>query len=115
MLSGFNEWTEIELYGEHKEQRLKQFLVLENGIPPHDTINWLFAKLNSKELQDCFIDWVQSIAGISNGKTISIDGKRLCNAGFVGKKAIIHLVSACSNENNMVLMQWVVKQLLLKK
>jgi predicted transposase YbfD/YdcC len=105
VLSGCNEWSEIELYGEHKEQWLKQFLVLENGIPSHDTINRLFATLNPKELQSCFIDWVQSIAGISNGKIISIDGKRLCNAGVDGKKAIIHMVSAWSNENNMVLGQ----------
>lgn len=105
VLSGCNEWTEIELYGINKEQWLKQFLVLENGIPSHDTINRLFATLNPQELQSCFIDWVQSIAGISNGKIISIDGKRLCNAGVDGKKAIIHMVSAWSNENNMVLGQ----------
>lgn len=61
--------------------------------------------LKPKELQSCFIDWVQSVAGISNGKIVSIDGKRLCNAGVDGKKSIIHMVSAWSNENNMVLGQ----------
>jgi predicted transposase YbfD/YdcC len=105
VLCGCNEWTEIELYGKHKEQWLKQFLVLENGIPSHDTINRLFASLNPQELQSCFIDWVQSIAGISNGKIISIDGKRLCNGGENGKRAIIHMVSAWSNDNNLVLGQ----------
>lgn len=105
VLSGCNEWTEIELYGQHKQSWLQQFLALKNGIPSHDTISRLFATLNPKEFQSCFMDWVQSIAGISNGKIISIDGKRLCNAGVDGKKALIHMVSAWSNENNMVLGQ----------
>lgn len=105
VLSGCNDWEEIEIYGQSKESWLKQFLALPNGIPSHDTINRLFASLNPTELQTCFIDWVQSIAGISNGKVVSIDGKRLCNAGTGGKKAIIHMVSAWSSENNMVLGQ----------
>lgn len=105
VLSGCNDWDEIEIYGEQKQEWLKQFLVLENGIPSHDTINRLFAALNPQELQDCFLDWVQSIAGISHGRIVSIDGKRLCNAGIEGKKAIIHMVGAWSNENNMVLGQ----------
>tara|TARA_B100001105_G_C22348368_1_gene424566 strand:+ start:70 stop:1197 length:1128 start_codon:yes stop_codon:yes gene_type:complete len=105
VLSGCNDWEEIEIYGENKEQWLKQFLSLPNGIPSHDTISRLFAALDAKEVQNCFIDWVQSIAKLSNGSIVSIDGKRLCNAGVEGKKGIIHMVSAWSNENNMVLGQ----------
>ena len=105
VLSGCNDWEEIELYGISKERWLKTFLSLPNGIPSHDTINRVFAALNPTDVQECFIDWVQSIAGISNGKVISIDGKRLCNGGVDGKKAIIHMVSAWSNANNMVMGQ----------
>jgi len=36
---------------------------------------------------------------------ISIDGKRLCNAGVDGKKSIIQMVTAWSNANNMVMGQ----------
>jgi predicted transposase YbfD/YdcC len=105
VLSGCNDWEEIEIYGISKEKWLKTFLALPNGIPSHDTINRLFSALDTKDLQECFIEWVQSIAGISNGKVISIDGKRLCNAGTDGKKSIIHMVSAWSNANNMVMGQ----------
>jgi predicted transposase YbfD/YdcC len=105
VLSGCNDWEEIELYGISKEHWLKTFLALPHGIPSHDTINRVFSALDTKDLQDCFIEWVQSIAGISNGKVISIDGKRLCNAGTDGKKSIIHMVSAWSNANNMVMGQ----------
>jgi len=105
VLSGCNDWEEIELYGISKELWLKSFLSLPNGIPSHDTINRLFSALNPDELRSCFITWVQSIAGISNGKVVNIDGKRLCNAGEGGKKAFIHMVSAWSNANNMVMGQ----------
>jgi predicted transposase YbfD/YdcC len=105
VLSGCNDWEEIEIYGQSKESWLKQFLSLPNGIPSHDTINRLFASLCPVELQNCFIGWVQSIAGIRKGQIVSIDGKRLCNAGEWGKKSIIHMVSAWNNEHNMVLGQ----------
>jgi predicted transposase YbfD/YdcC len=105
VLSGCNDWEEIEIYGESKLNWLTRFLSLPNGIPSHDTINRLFASLNADELQSCFIDWVQSIAGLTDGRVVSVDGKRLCNAGVDGKKAIIHMVSAWSNENSMVLGQ----------
>ena len=105
VLSGCNDWEEIEIYGISKERWLRTFLELPNGIPSHDTINRLFSVLNPHELQECFIKWVQSIAGISNGNIVSIDGKRLCNAGEKGKKSIIHMVSAWNNANNMVMGQ----------
>ena len=105
VLSGCDDWEEIEIYGESKISFLKQFLSFPNGIPSHDTINRVFSILNPKELQRCFIDWVQSIASITNGRVVSIDGKRMCNSGMDGKKAFIHMVSAWCNSNNMVLGQ----------
>jgi predicted transposase YbfD/YdcC len=105
VLSGCDDWEEIELYGRLKEQWLKTFLLLSNGIPSHDTINRVFANLNPEELRNCFIDWVQSIATVTEGRVVSIDGKRLCNSGCDGKKGFIHMVSAWCNDNNMVMGQ----------
>lgn len=105
VISGCDDWDEIELYGQHKFDWLKQFLELPNGIPSHDTFNRVFAALDPHELRDCFISWVQSIAQITNGRVVSIDGKRLCNSGVDGKKGFIHMVSAWCNASNMVLGQ----------
>lgn len=105
VISGCDDWEEIELYGRQKSDWLKQFLQLSNGIPSHDTFNRVFAALNPHELRDCFISWVQSIAEITSGRVVSIDGKRLCNSGVDGKKGLIHMVSAWCNANNMVLGQ----------
>lgn len=105
VISGCDDWEEIELYGQQKSDWLKQFLELPNGIPSHDTFNRVFAALDPQELQHCFISWVQSIAQITNGRVVSIDGKRLCNSGVDGKKGFIHMVSGWCNASNMVLGQ----------
>lgn len=106
VLSGCNDWEEIELYAECKQEWLKQFLALPNGIPSHDTINRVFSTLNPAELKDCFLDWVQSIAEVTDGRVVSIDGKRLCNSGTGGKKGFIHMVNAWCNANSMVMGQY---------
>lgn len=105
VLSGCDDWEEIELYGRQKYEWLKAFLLFPHGIPSHDTINRVFAILNPEELRDCFINWVQSIAVITEGRVVSIDGKRLSNSGSDGKKGFIHMVSAWCSGNSMVMGQ----------
>lgn len=92
VISGCDDWDEIELYGRQKFEGLKQFLDLPNCIPSHDKFNRVFAALNLKELQQCFISWVQSIAQITGRRVVSIDGKRICNSGVDSKKGFIHMV-----------------------
>jgi predicted transposase YbfD/YdcC len=105
VLCGCEDWEEIELFGKNKEAWLRTFLELPNGIPSHDTFNRLFAALDPPSLQVVFLQWIQQVATLSQGRIISIDGKRLCNSGVEGKKAIVHMVSAWCSANNMVLGQ----------
>lgn len=105
VICGADDWYEIETYGKRKEQWLKTILELPNGIPSHDTFNRVFSALDPQVLQRSFLNWVESVARLAEGRIISIDGKRLCNSGEKGSKAIIHMVSAWSNDNNMVLAQ----------
>jgi predicted transposase YbfD/YdcC len=105
VICGAEDWYDIEEYAKNKEDWLKTVLKLSGGIPSHDTFNRVYSLIDPVALQQCFISWVQSMAKISEGQIVSIDGKRLCNSGEQGKKAIIHMVSAWSNANNMVLGQ----------
>lgn len=41
---------------------MKQFLELPNGIPSHDTIARVFARIDPLEFEQCFRDWVKEIA-----------------------------------------------------
>lgn len=105
VICGCEDWNEIELFGNLKKDWLSTFLELSNGIPSHDTFNRFFAALQPEALQQCFLNWIQEIAHITEGRIVSIDGKQLRGSGTEGKKAIVHMVSAWCNTNNMVLGQ----------
>ena len=50
-LCGVEAWTEIETFGKAKQEWLKTFLELPNGIPSHDTFGRFFARLNPEGFQ----------------------------------------------------------------
>jgi predicted transposase YbfD/YdcC len=105
VLSGCDDWNEIELYGETKEEWLRNYLELPSGIPSHDTFNRVFSLLDPEALRQCFLCWVQEVASLTKGEVVSIDGKWLCSSGEDGKRSLIHLVSAWSEANQMMLAQ----------
>jgi predicted transposase YbfD/YdcC len=105
VLSGADGWNEIEDYGTAKREWLQTFLKLPSGIPSHDTFNRVFSALDPEELENGFVAWVTAIAQLTAGEVVAIDGKALRGTRQSGKKAIVHLVSAWANGNNLVLAQ----------
>ena len=105
VICGADDWYEIEEYGKHKQDWLKTILELPYGIPSHDTFNRVFSILDPAAVLKCFMSWVQSIVTTLEGQIINFDGKRLCNSGQGGSKSVIHMVSAWSGANKMVLGQ----------
>ena len=105
VLSGAESWNDIADYGESKQEWLKTFLELPGGIPSHDTFNRVFAALDPVEFERSFADWVASIARLTAGEVVAIDGKTLCGTREVGKKQLVHMVSAWASANNLVLGQ----------
>ena len=110
ILSGCNGWNEIEDYGHSKHAWFKGFLTLPSGIPSHDTFNRVFSALDPEELEKGFVAWVSSIAKLTAGEVVAIDGKTLRGASEPSKKgpdkkAIVHMVSAWANTNSLVLGQ----------
>lgn len=105
VLSGAESWNDIADYGEDKQEWLQTFLTLPSGIPSHDTFNRVFAALDPEEMERGFAAWVSSIAKLTAGEVVAIDGKTLCGTRQVGKKALVHMVSAWASANNLVLGQ----------
>jgi predicted transposase YbfD/YdcC len=105
ILSGANGWNEIEDYAQSKIEWFKSFLTLPGGIPSHDTFNRVFSALDPEELEKGFVAWVSSIAKLTAGEVVAIDGKALRGTSGPGKRAIVHLVSAWANTNSLVLAQ----------
>lgn len=98
VLSGCDDWNDIELYGQSKQCWLSQYLELPNGIPSHDTFNRVFAAFDPLALQQCFSILVQSIATHSLGDIVSIDGKRICGNKAAGENDYItHLLTNSKN------------------
>jgi predicted transposase YbfD/YdcC len=105
VLSGAESWNDIAAYGEDKLEWLQTFLTLPSNIPSHDTFNRVFAALDPEEMEKGFADWVSSIAKLTAGEVIAIDGKALCGTRESGKKQLVHMVSAWAEGNGLVLGQ----------
>ncbi len=106
VICGADTWVDIEIYGQSKYEWLKQFLELPNGIPSGDTFSRVFSRLDPKEFQNCFLNWVKSISKLVAKEVVAIDGKTLRHSyDNGGDKKAIHMVSAWATELILVLGQ----------
>lgn len=103
VICGAQDWEDIEYFGHCKENFFRQYLLLPNGIPSHDTFNRFFSHLNPKVLEKEFRTWVKTICN-QESKLISIDGKTIRGAK-VGSKSVFHMVSAFCHANGVSLAQ----------
>jgi predicted transposase YbfD/YdcC len=105
-ICGCESWETIEEFGKSKQYFLKNYLQLPNGIPSHDTIERLFKRIDSTAFCDSFMKWTDAMRVKSAGEFLNIDGKTLRGSrdDYTGKYAI-HLVSAWSHQNRLVLGQ----------
>ena len=107
VIAGAETWVDVESFGKAKEDWLKSFLELSNGIPSHDTFGRFFAFLDAAAFQKAFVRWVQDVFRVTKGQVIAIDGKtvRRSHDKGIGKEAI-HLVNAWATSNGIALGQW---------
>lgn len=111
VISGADSWTMIQEFGNSKLEWLRKFFPYEKGIPSHDVLGKLFAKLNSKEFSKCFTNWINSISDYTKGEVVAIDGKTARQSGIKGKsKSALHIVSAYASQNRLCLGQEVVDE-----
>lgn len=106
VICGADDWVSIELFGKSKEGWFRSFLGLPHGIPSHDTLGRVFAALDPTAFAQCFASWVQSVANVTDGEVVAIDGKTLRRSfDRAAGKAAIHMVSAWATKNRLVLGQ----------
>jgi len=106
VICGAEGWVDIELYGKSKQDWLRTFLELPNGIPSHDTFGRVFSLIDAQQFQLAFYEWVWAVNDIIQGQIINIDGKCLRGSDDhrLGKRAI-YMVSAWAEANEIVLGQ----------
>jgi len=104
-LAGAESFNDIELFAKNKEAWLQTFLILPGGIPSHDTFNRVFSLIVPEEFSKCFVAWTQAMAQKIEG-VVAIDGKTLRRSfDSASQTSALHMVSAWSSENNLVLGQ----------
>jgi len=86
-------------YGKSKREWLKTFLTLPFGISVARHLQPGVYCAGPGRDGKGFVDWVSSIARLTAGEVVAIDGKTLCGTRETGKKKLVHMVSAWAEGN----------------
>ena len=107
VICGGEDYNDMEEFGLEREEWLRTFLELPNGIPDSDTFRRLFERINPKELSECLYDWLNMER--DKRSVVAIDGKTIRGSGNTEHKAY-HVVSAFVAENQITLGEIVVDE-----
>jgi predicted transposase YbfD/YdcC len=106
VVCGANDPVAIERFGVARQAFLERFVEFPSGIPSHDTIGRVLAKLDPAALEALFAAWMHAVAQATNQELVAIDGKTLRRAlDKAAGGSFITMVSAWSTANGMVLGQ----------
>lgn len=108
VLSGAEGWVGVEQWALGKRKWLRQFLQLPNGIPSHDTLSRVFARLDPGQLSYCLLQWTAGLATeLSKAAgVVAIDGKTLRRSfDRAAEQSPLHLLTAWASEARLVLAQ----------
>jgi predicted transposase YbfD/YdcC len=102
-LCGAKGCCDIALFARTKEALLRTVLVLEHGVPSHDTFSRVFRMLDPGAFENAFRRFMQSFAEAAQG-VVALDGKALRRAYARGKSHMPPvMVTAWSAQTRMAL------------
>lgn len=105
-VAGAESWEDMALYGSSKEDWLRSFLELPNGIPSHDTFRRVFMLIDPESFESCFESWARSFGASLEREVIAIDGKTFRRSFDQGRdQGLLHIVSAWACERGLSLGQ----------
>lgn len=105
-ICGADSYADIERFCVAHEEWFEQFLELPHGIPSHDTLSRVFARLDTDQFQACLQKWVAALQLQLEGTTVAIDGKTVCGSHdkSSGQQAL-HVVNAWATQVSFCLGQ----------
>src|SRR5512144_951048 len=93
VLSGVEDWVGMADFAEEKEDWLRGFLGLPNGIPSHDTLSDVLGRIDPVAFKTAFTAWATvALPGLA-GEQVCVDGKVVRESQDSANRAV-HLVSA---------------------
>jgi len=104
-MAGAEDFVETERWANRKLGFLRRFLAFANGIPSHDTLNYVINALPAESFQACFVAWVDGLR--------DDDPEIVANAGKTSRRSHnrakgqnpLHLVSTWASRQRLVLGQ----------
>ena len=72
VICGADSFVAIALFGEIHEEWLRTFLELSHGIPSHDTLGRVCARLDVSGCEEGFRDWVQEAFEWTDGQVVAV-------------------------------------------
>jgi predicted transposase YbfD/YdcC len=106
VIANCNDWQQIAVFAQERQDWFARFLALPNGVPSHDTFERVFDRLDPAAFQKCFRAWVRALTRSLDLPHIAIDGKTLRSSGSDGADlGPLHLVSAWATEAHLSLGQ----------
>jgi predicted transposase YbfD/YdcC len=109
VICGANGPTEIVSVAKGKRSWFQTFLALPNGIPSHDTIGRVLARIRPGVLESRFLAWVQATFPDLPAQHIAVDGKvSRRSADATNDMPALRMISAWAAETGIVLGQMAV-------
>lgn len=100
VICGGEDFVDMEDFGKEREDFLRKFLELPNGIPDSDTFRRVFEKLDPEGLSECLVNWLE--VELPERCIIAVDGKTIKGSKSKAHKAY-HVVSAFVADNHITL------------
>ena len=94
----------IERFVVENQWWFEQHLELKNGVPSHDTLGRVFTRLDTKEFEQCLLEYVRCLKLNLQGQAVAIDGKAVCGSHDAScGKSCVHMVTAWADELRTIL------------
>ena len=75
VICGATSYAKVEMFGKSKEQWLKKYIELKNGIPDACTFRNVIKGIDTQQLHTVFVEWMQNVVENITG-VVAIDGKQ---------------------------------------
>lgn len=103
-LAGADGPVAIARWAKAQRDWLSERLEFPHGLPSHDTLARVLARLDADAFHRCFVAWTRALRQHTEGEVLALDGKTIRASAHAGLSAL-HIVSVWAAQSRLVLAQ----------